>query len=99
MCCARPSCASGWIGWRKAPQISTIHGYHDTTCRIMGVVARARGERCGTPRRGARVREVREFFDRGDKRTKCLALSEKIKRSLVGHLPFPMALRLVSYRL
>src|SRR5216684_6802654 len=48
MCCARPSCASGWIGWRNGPQISTAHGSRDTTCRIMGVVARARSKRCGT---------------------------------------------------
>jgi len=33
----------------------TAQGYRDTTCRIMGVVVRARGERCGTAKRGAAV--------------------------------------------
>ncbi len=43
----------------------------------MGVVARARRERCGTPRQGARVGEVREFFD--ERRQKDL-LQSPVKR-------------------
>src|SRR5258708_23794563 len=78
MCCGRLSWASGGIGWRKGPAIPTPNGYPSTTCRIMGVVAREWGKRCRAPRRGARVGEVREFFDRGDKRTFCEALSEKV---------------------
>jgi hypothetical protein len=31
MCYADPLCVSGWIGWRKEPQLSIAHGYCNVT--------------------------------------------------------------------
>src|SRR3989442_8361210 len=83
MCCARPSCASGWMGWRKGPPISSAHGYPDPPC-VSWVGSRGHGASVvARPDELHLVWEVWEFFDRGDTRTFCEALSEKIKRSLV----------------